>query len=82
MCDKDCQKIHIEYQKLLLQQIRILSNEIKVWRMTSSQSQRWSVEEFMRSTDLCGWQQSLERGVLGFPGAIKTWWSKLFNKSK
>ena len=78
MCDKKCQNIHIEYQKHLLKQIQILSNEIKAWRMTSSASHRSSVEEFMRSTDLCGWQYSLERGPLGFPNFVKRWWHKLF----
>ena len=78
MCDKDCQKTHIEYQKHLLNQIRVLANEVKAWRMISSSSQRMSVEEFMRSTDLCGWQYSLQRGHLGFPGVIKRWWHKLF----
>lgn len=81
MCDKKCQDSHIEYQKLLLEQIRILSNEIKAWRMTSSSSHRMSLEEFMRSTDLCGWQYSLKRGVLGFPNFIKRSWFRLFNKS-
>lgn len=82
MCDKKCQETHIQYQKLLLEQIRVLSNEIKAWRMTSSSSHRTSLEEFMRSTDLCGWQYSLQRGVLGFPNFIKRWWFGLFNKSK
>lgn len=81
MCDAKCRKAHLEYQKLLLEQIRVLSKEIKAWRMTSSQSHRASVEEFMRTTDLCGWQYSLERGILGFPGFVKRWWWKLFNKS-
>jgi hypothetical protein len=81
MCDRNCQKTHIEYQKHLLNQIQILSNEIKVWRMTSSSSHRGSLEEFMRSTDLCGWQYSLQRGPLGFPGLIKRWYHKLFNKN-
>ena len=78
MCDKNCRDLHIKHQELLLQQIKILSNEIKVWRMTSSQSQRWSVEEFMRSTDLCGWQNSLQRGPIGFPNIIKRWWHRIF----
>ena len=78
MCDKNCRDLHIEHQKLLLQQIKILSNEIKVWRSISSHSSRMSVEEFMRSTDLCGWQYSLQRGPLGFPGIIKRWWQKIF----
>ena len=82
MCDDKCRKAHLENQKLLLEQIRILSNEIKAWRMTSTQSQRWGLEEFMRSTDLCGWQYSLQRGILGFPNFIKRWWFGLFNKSK
>ena len=81
MCDDKCRKVHLENQKLLLEQIRVLSNEIKVWRMTSSQSQRWSVEEFMRTTDLCGWQRSLERGIIGFPNFVKRWWWQLFHKS-
>ena len=81
MCDSKYRKLNTEYQRLLLEQIRILGNEIKAWRMTSSQSHRWSVEEFMRSTDFCGWQMSLERGVLRFPNFIKRWWWKLFNKS-
>jgi len=81
MCDEKCRKAHIEHQKLLLEQIRILSNEIKAWRMTSSSSHRMSVEEFMRSTDLCGWQYSLQRGILGFPNFAKRWWFGLFNKS-
>ena len=84
MCDDKCRKAHLEYQKLLLEQIRILSREIKAWRMTSTQSHRASVEEFMRATDLSGWQYSLERGPLGFPGISKkitVWFKKLFNKS-
>jgi hypothetical protein len=36
------------------------------------------VEEFMRATDLSGWQYSLQRGPLGFPGIIKRWWQKMF----
>ena len=82
MCDSKYRKLNMEYQKLLLEQIRVLANEIKVWRMTSSQSHRWSMEEFMRSTDLCGWQRSLERGILGFPNFVRRWWFSLFNKSK
>ena len=82
MCDKNCRNLHKQHQELLLQQIKILSNEIKVWRMTSSQSQRWSMEEFMRSTDLCGWQNSLNRGPLGFPNFIKRFWDKLFDLFK
>lgn len=78
MCDHECKKLHIEYQKHLLNQIRVLAAEVKAWRMTSSASHRESVEDFMRSTDLCGWQYSLERGPLGFPGIIKRWWHKLF----
>lgn len=78
MCDRDCQKTHIEYQKHLLNQIRVLSNEIKAWRMTSSASHRETVEDFMRSTDLCGWQYSLERGPLPFPNFVKRWWRKFF----
>jgi len=78
MCDKKCQDAHIQYQELLLKQIKVLSNEVKAWRMTSSSSHRMSLEEFMRSTDLCGWQYSLERGVLGFPGILKRWWHKIF----
>jgi hypothetical protein len=78
MCDKKCRDAHIQYQELLLKQIKVLSNEVKAWRMTSSASHRMSVEEFMRTTDLCGWQYSLERGVLGFPGIVKRWWHKIF----
>jgi hypothetical protein len=78
MCDKKCRDIHIQYQELLLKQIRILSNEVKVWRSISTQSSRMSVEEFMRATDLSGWQYSLQRGPLGFPGIIKRWWQKIF----
>ena len=77
MCDHNCRKLHSEYQELLLKQIRILANEVKAWRMTSSSSHRMSVEEFMRSTDLCGWQYSLQRGPLSFPNFIKRWWHKL-----
>lgn len=80
MCDKNCQKTHIEYQKYLLNQIRVLANEVKGWRMISSSSQRMSLEDFMRSTDLCGWQTSLERGPLGFPSAIKGWFARMFRK--
>jgi len=36
------------------------------------------MEEFMRSTDLCGWQNSLNRGPLGFPNIVKRWWHKFF----
>jgi hypothetical protein len=78
MCDHNYQKLNQEYQQLLLKQIRILANEIKAWRMTSSSSHRTSLEEFMRSTDLSGWQYSLERGPLQFPNVIKRWWHKLF----
>lgn len=78
MCDHNCRKLHTEYQKHLLNQIRVLSSEVKAWRMTSSASHRESVGEFMRSTDLCGWQYSLERGPLPFPNFIKRWWHKLF----
>jgi hypothetical protein len=78
MCDKNCRDLHTQYQELLLKQIRILSNEIKVWRSISSQSSRISVEEFMRATDLSGWRYSLERGPLGFPGIVKRWWQKIF----
>lgn len=82
MCDKDCQKIHIEYQEHLLKQMKIMGDEIKVWRMSSTQSSRYSLEDFMRSTDACGWQQSIERGPLGFPGKIKTFLKRMFDKSK
>lgn len=82
MCDKKCRDAHIQYQKLLLEQIRVLSSEIKAWRMTSSSSHRMSVEEFMRSTDLSGWQYSLERGPLRFPNIIKRFWSKLLDLFK
>jgi len=78
MCDANCKKTHIEYQQHLLKQIRILSNEVKAWRMTSSSSHRASLEEFMRSTDLCGWQYSLDRGPLPFPNFVKRWWQRLF----
>jgi hypothetical protein len=81
MCDKQYRNANMEYQKLLLEQIRVLGNEIKAWRMTSSSSHRMSVEEFMRSTDLCGWQHSLKRGVLRFPNFTKRCWFRLFNKS-
>lgn len=81
MCDHNCRKLHKEYQEHLLKQIRILSNEIKAWRMTSTASHRASLEEFMRSTDLSGWQYSLERGPLGFPNIIKNWFFRLFGKS-
>jgi hypothetical protein len=82
MCDKNCRNAHIQQQELLLKQIRILSNEIKAWRMTSSSSHRMGLEEFMRSTDLCGWQYSLEQGVLGFPNFIKRFWDKLLDLFK
>lgn len=82
MCDAECRKAHLEYQKLLLEQIRILSNEIKAWRMTSTQSQRWGVEEFIRTTDLCGWQTSLQKGPLPFPNFIKRFTTKLFDLFK
>jgi len=78
MCDKNCRDLHKQYQELLLQQIKILSNEVKVWRSISSQSSRMSVEEFMRATDLSGWHYSLERGPLAFPGIVKRWWQKIF----
>jgi len=78
MCDKNCRDLHIQYQELLLKQIRALSNEVKVWRSISTQSSRMSVEEFMRVTDLSGWQYSLQRGPLGFPGIVKRWWQKIF----
>ena len=78
MCDKNCRDLHIQYQELLLKQIKILSNEVKVWRSISTQSSRMSVEEFMRATDLSGWQYSLQRGPLGFPGIVKRWWQKIF----
>lgn len=78
MCDKNCRNLHTEYQELLLKQIRVLSNEVKAWRSISTQSARMSLEEFMRTTDLSGWQYSLQRGPLGFPGIIKRWWQKIF----
>jgi hypothetical protein len=78
MCDKNCRDLHTQHQQLLLQQIKVLSNEVKVWRSISTQSSRMSVEEFMRATDLSGWQYSLQRGPLGFPGIIKRWWQKMF----
>lgn len=78
MCDKNCRDLHTEYQELLLKQIRVLSNEVKAWRSISTQSARMSLEEFMRTTDLSGWQYSLQRGPLGFPGIIKRWWQKIF----
>lgn len=78
MCDKNCQDLHIQYQELLLKQIKVLSNEVKMWRSISTQSSRMSAEEFMRSTDLSGWQYSLQRGPLGFPGIVKRWWQKIF----
>jgi hypothetical protein len=78
MCDKNCRDLHIQHQELLLKQIQILANEVKVWRSISSQSSRMSVEDFMRSTDLCGWQYSLQRGPLRFPGIVKRWWQKIF----
>lgn len=80
MCDHNCRRLHTEYQKHLLNQIRVLANEIKAWRMTSTASHRASLEEFMRSTDLCGWQISLERGPLGFPSVVKRWFAKIFTK--
>jgi hypothetical protein len=82
MCDNKYQQKNLEYQRLLLEQMRILSNEIKAWRMTSTQSQRWSLEEFIRSTDFCGWQYSLERGVLKFPGLSKRIWQKFIDLFK
>jgi len=81
MCDKQYRNANMEYQKLLLEQIRVLGNEIKAWRMTSSSSHRMSLEEFMRSTDLSGWQYSLQRGIMRFPNFTKRWWFRLFNKS-
>ena len=78
MCDWECRKSQIKQQVDLLEQIRVLSNEVKAWRSTSSVSHRESLSEFMRSTDLCGWQYSLERGVMGFPGILKRWWHKIF----
>ena len=81
MCNWECRKSNIKYQMELLEQIRILSNEIKAWRSTSSISHRESLSEFMRSTDLCGWQYSLQRGILGFPGYVKRWWWRLLHKS-
>lgn len=78
MCDKNCRDLHIQYQELLLKQIKVLSNEVKAWRSISTQSARMSLEEFMRTTDLSGWQYSLQRGPLGFPGIIKRWWQKIF----
>lgn len=78
MCDKNCQDLHIQYQELLLKQIKVLSNEVKMWRSISTQSSRMSAEEFMRATDLSGWQYSLQRGPLGFPGIVKRWWQKIF----
>jgi hypothetical protein len=66
----------------LLEQIRVLSNEIKAWRYISSVSQRESVSDFMRSTDLCGWKLSLEKGVLGFPFFPKRFWDKLLDLFK
>jgi hypothetical protein len=82
MCDHNCRRLHKEYQEHLLKQIRILSGEIKVWRMTSTASHRASVEEFMRSTDLCGWQYSLERGPMPFPNFVKRFRDKLFDLFK
>jgi len=82
MCNWKCRKSHIENQLQLLEQIRILSNEVKAWRMTSSSSHRMGLEEFMRSTDLCGWQYSLQRGVLGFPNFVKRFWDKLLDLFK
>ena len=82
MCDWECRKSQIKQQVDLLEQIRVLSNEIKAWRNTSSVSHRESLSEFMRSTDLCGWKESLERGVLGFPSFPKRFFSKLLDLFK
>lgn len=82
MCDEEYRKLNKQYQELLLQQIRILANELKAWRGTSSSSQRWGLEEFMRSTDLCGWQSSLEKGPLPFPNFVKRFTTKLFDLFK
>ena len=80
MCDARYRKLNREYQELLLQQIRVLANEVKAWRSASTSGQRWSLEEFMRSTDICGWQKSLERGPIPFPTFFKRWWWRIFNK--
>jgi hypothetical protein len=82
MCDKDCRKLQTEYQELLLKQIQILSNEVKAWRMISSESQKWSIEEFIRSTDSCGWEHTLKKGILQFPNFSKRFWSKLLDLFK
>jgi hypothetical protein len=82
MCDAKYRKLNQEYQELLLKQIRVLANEIKAWRSTSTSSQRWSLEEFMRSTDFSGWQQSLERGPLPFPNFIKRFKEKFLDLFK
>ena len=82
MCDKDCQKLQKEYQELLLKQIQILSNEVKAWRMISSETQKWSIEEFIRSTDVCGWELTLKKGILKFPSLPKRFWDKLLDLFK
>jgi hypothetical protein len=82
MCNWECRKAHIKQQIDLLEQIRVLSNEVKAWRSTSSVSHRESLQEFMRSTDLCGWKTSLETGILGFPLFPKRFWDKLLDLFK
>jgi len=79
MRDAKYRKLNREYQELLLTQIRALANEVKAWRGTSTSGQRWSLEEFMRSTDICGWQKSLERGPLPFPNFIKRFKQKILD---
>jgi len=82
MCDKKCRQLHEDYQKLLLTQIQTLSKEVRAWRLNASASQRWSMEEFIKSTDSCGWEFTLSKGILQFPSISKTFFNKLFDLFK
>lgn len=82
MCDKDCRQLHEDYQKLLLNQIQILSKEVRAWRANSSTSLRWTMEEFIKTTDSCGWEFTLNKGVLKFPSFPKTFFKKLLDLFK
>jgi hypothetical protein len=76
LCDRECQERFLERQEELLRQVRILSDECHAWREISDRYPPASILKYSRATDGCGWQDSLKRGVLGFP-LYENLWSRL-----
>ncbi len=76
LCDREFQERLLQRQEELLRQVRILSDECHAWRDVSGRYPPASILKYMRETDGSGWQDSLKRGVMGFP-QYENFWSRL-----